>query len=356
MRKLSSMTLPWPTDWNTVFDDHPAEAPPLIVEIGFGRGAFLWHLAEQHPNARIVGLEISNRCLLSVEQGIERRKVSNVRVIHSRAETALRHLLTPASIAEFHINFPDPWFKRGHSHRRLMQRDTLDALVSRLTPGGRLYLATDIRDYAEMSAELLQATQGLTNLLATPWVDTMPGRVVTKYESKARAEGRPCHYFAYERNHLPAPDVPLIEELPMPHIVLSSPLTLDEIAERFEPRAYREGVQVEVFAGEEASVDEPRLTANFSSDTTFISFMAVFRGRGALLFETHIGEPTIDQRIGLLLMERWHGKAGEYTLQPGTLGHPRMTEGVHAAVKLLAEWVLAQSPDARVLFSKLRGE
>jgi tRNA (guanine-N7-)-methyltransferase len=355
MRKLSSLSLPWPTNWDVVFGDHPTEAPPLIVEIGFGRGAFLWHLATQHPDARIVGLEISNRCLLAAEQRLERGKFANVCVIHSRAETALHHLLTPASVTEFHINFPDPWFKRGHSHRRLMQRDTLDALVSRLVPGGRLYLATDIRDYAEMSAELLQATPGLTNLLSTPWTDAMPGRVVTKYEAKARAEGRPCHYFAYERNHLPAPDVPLIEELPMPHVVLTLPLTLDEIAAQFEPRAYREGVAIET-NGETPLFTDGEAAGNPPSDATVIHFMAVFRGRGSLLFETHIGEPTIDQRIGLLLMERWRGKAGEYTIQPATLGHPRMTEGMHTAVKLLAEWVLALSPEGRVLGSKLRGE
>jgi hypothetical protein len=139
--------------------------------------------------------------------------------------------------------------------------------------------------------------------------------------------------------------------------VLSLPLTLDEIAAGFEPRAYREGIAVEAApASDEPLVDAPGESGDLPSDATFISFMGVFRGRGSLLFETHIGEPTIDQRIGLLLMERWRGKAGEYTLQPGTLGHPRMTEGVHTAVKLLADWVLSLNPEGRVLLSKLRGE
>lgn len=342
IQKLSGLSLPWPTDWNAVFGSQPAA--PLIIEIGFGRGTFLWHLAEQHPEARIVGLEISNRCLLAAEHGIERRQLANVRVVHARAETALRHLITPASVTAFHINFPDPWFKRGHSHRRLMQRDTLDVMVSRLVPGGRLYLATDIRDYAEMSADLLQSTPGLTNLLPTPWAETMPGRIVTKYEAKARAEGRDCYYFAYARNAIPALDVPLIEERAMPHVILSSPLTLDEMAARFAPRAYRDGVPTE---------DAPEPTSS-EGESTFISFMAVFRGRGSLLIETHIGEPTIDQRIGLLLMERWRGETGEYTIQPGTLGHPRMTEGMHAAVRLLAEWALSLHPDARLLSSKMQ--
>src|SRR5690606_2264157 len=143
--------------------------------------------------------------LNKVERWIERESISNARVIHATAQTALAHLFTPASLDQIHINFPDPWFKSRHEHRRLMQRDTLDALVNRLKPGGLLYLATDIVEYAEMSAELLAQTPGLDNLHETPWVHQIPGRVMTKYERKAVAAGRPCHYFAYRRNQQPTP-------------------------------------------------------------------------------------------------------------------------------------------------------
>src|SRR5262249_36838596 len=150
----------------------------------------------------------ANRSLLRVERKIEQEGIGNVRVIHSMAETALAHLFVPASITQIHINFPDPWFKQDHSHRRLMQRDTLDAMVSRLTLGGELYLATDIIAYAEMSRDLLENTPGLDNVLPRAWVHELPGRVITKYEATARREGRERYYFAYRRNLLPAPDVP----------------------------------------------------------------------------------------------------------------------------------------------------
>src|SRR5579871_607993 len=115
-------SLPWPTDWTAVFGADRA----LIVEIGFGQGTFLLHLARTFPDASVIGLEIANRSLLRTQTKIERAKLTNIRLIHAMAETALRHLFTPASISQIHVNFPDPWFKTDHSHRRLIQRDMLD--------------------------------------------------------------------------------------------------------------------------------------------------------------------------------------------------------------------------------------
>lgn len=327
MQQYSSLTLPWPVNWRTLF----GRQRPLILEIGFGRGAFLMHLADQNPDANIIGLEINNRCLVAAERAIRRRQLRNLIVIHSRAETALHHLFEPDSLQAIYINFPDPWFKKDHHHRRLMQRDTIDALVSRLQPGGRLYLATDILEYAEMSADLLEATPGLDNLLPVRWSETpLPGRVITKYEAKARAEGRTCTYFAWQRNDQPAPDVPVIWEIPMPHIVFQSPVTLDDIQERFTPFQQNDG-------------------------RTYAHVMNVYRGRHTLLFEIHLHEPTIEQHTALLLTERKPkpGQPQEYTLQMSTLGHPRPTEGMHYVVGLIGDWLLSLHPDAKRIISKV---
>ncbi len=323
--KLNVLTLPWPTDWRAVF----GSARPLILEIGFGRGAFLLHLARAHPDHHVIGLEISNRCLTNAERLIARAELTNVRVVYTMAETALHHLFTPASLAQVHINFPDPWFRTRHSHRRLMQRDTLDAIVSRLAPGGLFYLATDIREYAEMSDALLAETPGLENRLPTPWADALPGRIVTKYEQKARREGRACYYFAYRRSERPAPSVPQIKDLPMPHLVFQSPITLDEVQARFD-------------------LDQVQ-----PSPGTHIHFMRVWRSGAHLLFETHVKEPTIEQRLALTLSARDDGR---FTLQLSTLGHPRPTEGVHQAVTALGDWLLRLHPDARVVVRKLQSD
>jgi tRNA (guanine-N7-)-methyltransferase len=324
--KLDVMTLAWPTDWAALF----GREKPLILEIGFGRGAFLLHLAQTYPDHNIIGIEISNRCLTDVERMLARHGVTNARVVFSMAETALRHLFVPASLEQVHINFPDPWFKTRHSHRRLMQRDTLDALISRLKPGGALYLATDIREYAEMSADLLRETRGLVNTLPTPWGDVLPGRIVTKYEATARREGRDCYYFVYRRDETPAPHVPVTEESPMPHFVFSSPLTLEDVEAHYAAQP----------------LDELQ-----PAPDTYIHIMRLWRSGRHLMFETHIREATIDQHMALVLSAR---DDGSYTVQMSTLGHPRPTEGVHHAVRALGAWLMAIKPGATVIVQKLQ--
>lgn len=322
--KLDSQTLPWPTDWTALFG---AERP-LILEIGFGYGVYLFHLAQQFPDANVIGLEISNQCLVRVESALARKPVENIRVIHSRAETALHHLFQPSTLAQVHINFPDPWFKTDHARRRLMQRDTLDAIVSRLKPGGDLYLATDIIAYAEMSAALLAETPGLDNQFPTPWANSMAGRVTTKYEARAQAEGRDRYYFHYRRNATPAPDVPVIKDLDMPHLVLNTPLTLDEMRQQFQQYHHNQG-------------------------DIHIGYSAVFQGDYTLLFEIHVHEPTIEQHAALLLTKR-RNTPNEYTLQLSSLGHPRPTEGMHVAVTVLGHWLLSLHPDAKLVGHKLK--
>lgn len=324
MQRLNSRSLPWPTDWAELFG---AERP-LILEIGFGQGHFLLHLARERAEANLVGVEISNRCLTRVERAVERQGLRQVRLIHSKAETALQFLFTPASISEVHINFPDPWFRERHGHRRLMQRNTLDLLVNRMRPGADLHLATDIRAYAEMSHELLAATPGLDNRLDAPWAYSLPGRVVTRYERVAREEGRRCYFMVWCRNDLPPPPAPVARELPMPHVVLRSPLSLEAMRARFEPQQWREGA-------------------------THVSCSRVFLGERSLLFDVYVKEANIDQHLALLLLER-RNRPQEYTLQPAMYGHPRATAGLHAAANVLADWLLALDEDA-VLLSRKTG-
>lgn len=328
-RKLSTLNMPWPPAWDDVFGT-PGEPRPLIVEIGFGYGHMLFHLAEQHPDAHIIGVEIASKPIETVERRLLRRGLENVRVIYGHAETFLHHMLQPASLSAVHVNFPDPWFKSGHAHRRLMQRDTLDAIVSRLRPGGMFYLATDIDAYAEMSHELLVDTPGLTNQFSTPWADEMPGRVVTKYERKAVQEGRSNKYFAYQRNDTPAPPVPVITEAPMPNAVFSTSQSLSALVNRFQ-----------------------RHTASIPGADVHISIMSAFVGKDSALFEVYVKEPTVEQHMGFLVVPR-QGHPNEYTLKLASIGYPRPTDGVHYAAAVLVEQIRTLAPDVRVLHHKIR--
>lgn len=326
--KLSAHTLPWPADWGAIFGTS-GQNRPLILEIGFGMGHMLRHLSQQHPHANIIGIEISNMCLEKAEEMQARGDLPNVRVMFGRAETALNHLFTPDTLSEIHINFPDPWFKSRHGRRRLMQRDTLDAMVSRLIPGGYLYLATDIIEYAEMSAELLAETPALTNLHASPWVTEVEGRTITKYERRALDEGRTCHYFAYQRRRdFDALPVPVLTEKPMPHMVIRLPLTPSEIYAHFAHYKITEG-------------------------ETAVNFIRAYVSDEALLVEMFVHEPTIEQRVALMLSLH-RDEAHVYTLRLSEMGNPRPTDGIHLAVKHLGEWLLSLHPQSETIQHKVR--
>lgn len=321
--KLSSTSLSWPAHWQDVF----GVERPLILDIGFGYGHTLEHLHYTHPDHNIVGLEIDSTCLLKAEKAIQRKGMVNVRVLRSRAETALHHLFLPSTLHQVHVNFPDPWFKARHSGRRLMQRDTLDAIVSRLVPGGMFYLATDIVAYAEMSAELLADTPGLTAQHEPPWASYWPGRIVTKYEKKARKAGRECYYFAYQRNGLAAPPVPVIKELTMPHMVIESPLSLEEMMTRIIP------------------------DSTYAHEDLRVKFITAYRNDHAVLFEVYIHEPTIEQQLALMLVRR--AQPGEHTLKVGRVGNPRSTQGLHFAIGTLGKLLVGLHPDSKVLQDKV---
>lgn len=325
-RKLNEKNLPFPTNWSALF----GAARPLIVEIGFGNADYLLHLAHTRPDYNIIGLEISNQSMEKAERKIQKAGLHHVCAIHARAETALHHLLEPQSVSEFHINNPDPWFKKRHSQRRLMQRDTLDALVSRLIPNGLLYLATDVLAYAEMSHELLSETPGLDNTLDAPWVDTLPGRIVTKYEARGIREGNPAKFFRYRRNDQPAPLIPVLRELPVPHLVLQTPFTAPEIQAQFVPMTHHAG------------------------DDIFVTYLNAFvsQRQNALLIEVTITEPTIEQHIALMLFPR--EEPGTFTLKYGTLGSPRITLGLHRATAFLGDWIIKLHPDSRIVRASLQ--
>jgi len=325
-RKLNSLMLDWPTDWTALF----GQGRPLIVEIGFGNADYLFALAKANANCNIIGCEISGHSMDKAEKKIMRNQLQHVRAVHSRGETALHHLFRPQSIREVHINYPDPWFKSRHAGRRIMQRDTLDAIVNRLEPGGLFYLATDIVEYAEMSHELLQNTPGMDNLLEAVWVNHLPERpMITKYEAKGMQEGRVGNYFKYMRNCHPAPDVPVKEEWPVPHVVLQTPLAPQAIAANVHREAFHRGdIHVALF--------NAFWNPNYNS----------------VLFEIHIDEPTIEQHMALLLRPREETK--DYTLKYATFGMPRPTEGVHFATSVIADWIVQLHPQAEIISKRVR--
>src|SRR3990172_13446455 len=130
---------------------------------------------------------------------LAKTELGNVRLVQARAEAAVAELAR-GSVAGFWINFPDPWPKKRHHRRRLLQPGFVRELVIRLAPGGFLEVATDHEEYAEWIHAVLSDEEQLMNRCAPlPFRRDPPERTPTAYELEWRAQGRAAHYFSYTR-------------------------------------------------------------------------------------------------------------------------------------------------------------
>jgi tRNA (guanine-N7-)-methyltransferase len=142
-----------PVDLDALF----GRSAPRILEIGFGMGETSAAIAAAHPENDYLGIEVhtpgvGSLCKLVAEMGLH-----NQRIVQHDAVEVLRDMLAPASLAGVHIFFPDPWPKKRHHKRRLLQPAFLALLASRLQPGGYLHCATDWQDYAQQMLAVLSA-------------------------------------------------------------------------------------------------------------------------------------------------------------------------------------------------------
>ena len=186
--------------WEALFASNVTQPLPLVVEIGFGRGEFLLDLATREPETAFVGVEYSFKRVLKMARRLARLELENVRIVEARGEDVVEETLRDASVACFWVNFPDPWPKKRHFKRRLLQLPFARRLADKLVPGGHLKIATDHPGYAEWIAEILPAVETLENAYAPdPYRRSEADRLPTAYELLWRAEGRDFHFFDYVR-------------------------------------------------------------------------------------------------------------------------------------------------------------
>ena len=163
-------------------------AAPKVLEIGFGMGEGLAETAAAHPESDYLGVEVHTPGVGALLKQIGERGLANVRVIQHDAVEVLENMIAPASLAGVRIFFPDPWHKKRHHKRRLIQPPLVALLASRLASGGYLHLATDWQDYAEQMLAVLSAEPLLQNTVAdyAPRPDTRP---LTKFEQRGMRLG-----------------------------------------------------------------------------------------------------------------------------------------------------------------------
>jgi tRNA (guanine-N7-)-methyltransferase len=171
------------------------QARPLWLEIGFGGGEHLVHMAATYPAIGIVGCEPFVNGIAMLLGKIRAAGVTNL-AIHPGDVRDLFDVLPAASIAKAFLNYPDPWPKARHHRRRFVTQGYLTALARVLQPGAEFRVATDIADYVRQTMEEVpKAGFDLVYEGAVPWDDWLS----TRYEQKALREGRPPHYLTYRR-------------------------------------------------------------------------------------------------------------------------------------------------------------
>jgi tRNA (guanine-N7-)-methyltransferase len=136
---------------------------PVIVEIGFGMGRATAVIAGDNPDKNYIGIEIHKPGIGRLLWEIEQRPLSNVRIIEHDATEVFENMIPANSLDGVHIFFPDPWPKKRHHKRRLIQRPFTDCIASRLKPGGCIYMVSDWLDYAEWALAALTSTKGMVN-------------------------------------------------------------------------------------------------------------------------------------------------------------------------------------------------
>jgi tRNA (guanine-N7-)-methyltransferase len=170
-----------------------------VMEIGFGDGGNLLELAAGSPGVDFIGVEVHppgiGHCLL----GIESHALSNVRVIAHDAVEVLGSLFGPDSLDEVLLYFPDPWPKKRHHKRRIVQPAFIARVADRLKPGGAFRLATDWEPYAEWMLEVLNAEPGFVNAATDGSYIAKPDRGVTRFENRGRRLGHRVFDLEYRR-------------------------------------------------------------------------------------------------------------------------------------------------------------
>jgi tRNA (guanine-N7-)-methyltransferase len=156
---------------------------PVVAEVGFGMGETTARIAAENPGVDYLAIEVHSPGVGSLLRQLEEKGLANVRIIQHDAVDVFRDMVPEASLSAIHIFFPDPWPKKRHHKRRLLQAPFAELAALRLAKGGILHVATDWQEYAEQVLETLGACALLANT-AAGFAERPPWRPETKFERR----------------------------------------------------------------------------------------------------------------------------------------------------------------------------
>jgi len=168
-----------PIDYKRIFPD----LNDIYLEIGFGMGDVTHAIAEENPGKGYIGIEVHKPGVGKLMAEIENKGLKNLKAIEHDAVEVLTNMVPDGSISGIHIFFPDPWHKKKHKKRRLIQPDFTALLARKLKQGGYLYAVSDWEDYAEQILEVFSGEESLKNKYGK-WAEPQEWRSQTKFERK----------------------------------------------------------------------------------------------------------------------------------------------------------------------------
>ena len=183
-----------PLDFDAVF----GRRAPRILEIGFGMGETTAAIAAAHPEQDYIGIEVHTPGVGSLLKQIGEMGLANVRVIQHDAVEVLTHMIPPGSLDGAHVFFPDPWPKKRHHKRRLLQPPLVALLASRLAAGGYVHVATDWEEYAEQVLAVMRGEPLLENT-ADGFAPRPASRPETRFESRGLRLGHGVRDIVFRR-------------------------------------------------------------------------------------------------------------------------------------------------------------
>lgn len=180
-------------DCSKAFD----KAQPLVLEIGIGMGEHLMHQAKQRPNENFIGIDVHEPGIGNCCRELHEQQMRNVRLMCHDAVEVLQKLIAPESLDAVYILFPDPWRKKKHHKRRLIQESFIQLLAEKLKVKGVIQIMTDWAEYAEHIQAVFKASTLYKD--ASDSFSLKEDRIITKFERKGRAAGREITALFYQK-------------------------------------------------------------------------------------------------------------------------------------------------------------
>lgn len=186
---------------DAILNDIFTDAKPLYIEIGSGKGEFISRYPISHPNWNFIGLEMSGKRIYNCLKKLSPQRNPNVRLVHKHVDAGIKNLFRSQSVQGVFIQHPDPWPKRKHHRRRLIQQDFLDALAEIMVPGAQVQVSTDHSEYAAWIVEEFLSNPHFVSLQDDP-IQMHPNldeHIATWFEEAQKRDGYMPHFMLFKR-------------------------------------------------------------------------------------------------------------------------------------------------------------